>query len=269
MGLAISRVISRVIRRDGYDYEAADPLELRHLGMSDLEETPNVQSSAPALGDRASWHWKVQVGRTFAAAPHQHRMPLHISRHQWRDLLRALFVVIVRALFVVIALVACIYMREVVRGRADFYFPFCYEFTKYHGWKRPSPAHERPYWSAHKPKCHKCDDCEDWCNRRDESCDDIEHNERNSIPQKTPPRHIPDCDCWIEMQCMVERRCGVAAAWLHWWALVRAAFGDGYCVLLHTSWARYVRHTKEEDKHLAELICTTTYAPPRAVAWRS
>jgi len=51
MGLAISRVISRVIRRDGYDYEAADPLELRHLGMSDLEGTPNVQSSTPALGE--------------------------------------------------------------------------------------------------------------------------------------------------------------------------------------------------------------------------
>ena len=172
MGLAISRVI----RRDGYDFKAADPLELRHLGMSDLEETPNVQSSAPALGDRASWHWKVQVGRTFAAAPHQHRMPLHISRHQWRDLLRALFVVIVRALFVVLAGMAL----------------------------------------------------------------------RATISSTTS-----------------------VAAWLHWWALVRAAFGDGYCVLLHTSWARYVRHTKEEDKHLAELICTTTYAPPRAVAWRS
>ena len=184
MGLAISRVI----RRDGYDYEAADLLELRHLGMSDLEETPNVKSSAPALGDRASWHWKVQVGRTFAAAPHQHRMPLHISRHQWRDLLRALFVVIVRALFVVIALVACIYMREVVRGRAG------------------------GFYGSDSP---------------------------------------------------------VAAAWLHWWALVRAAFGDGYCVLLHMSWARYARHTKDEDKYLADLICTTTYAPPRAVAWRS
>ena len=172
MGLAISRVI----RRDGYDFKAADPLELRHLGMSDLEETPNVQSSAPALGDRASWHWKVQVGRTFAAAPHQHRMPLHISRHQWRDLLRALFVVIVRALFVVIAGMAL----------------------------------------------------------------------RATISSTTS-----------------------VAAWLHWWALVRAAFGDGYCVLLHMSWARYVRHTKEEDKYLAELNCTTTYAPPRAVAWRS
>ena len=172
MGLAISRVI----RRDGYDYKAADPLELRHLGMSDLEETPNVQSSAPALGDRASWHWKVQVGRTFAAAPHQHRMPLHISRHQWRDLLRALFVVIVRALFVVLAGMAL----------------------------------------------------------------------RATISSTTS-----------------------VAAWLHWWALVRAAFGDGYCVHLHTSWARYVRHTKDEDKYLAELDCTTTYAPPRAVAWRS
>ena len=172
MGLAISRVI----RRDGYDYEAAAPLELQHLGMSDLEETPNVQSGYPALGDRASWHWKVQVGRTFAAAPHQHRMPLHISRHQWRDLLRALFVVIVRALFVVIAGMAL----------------------------------------------------------------------RATISSTTS-----------------------VAAWLHWWALVRAAFGDGHCVHLHTSWARYVRHTKDEDKYLAELDCTTTYAPPRAVAWRS
>ena len=133
MGLAISRVI----RRDGYDYKAADPLELRHLGMSDLEETPNVQSSAPALGDRASWHWKVQVGRTFAAAPHQPRMPLHISQYQWRDLLRALFVAIVRALFVVIAGMAL----------------------------------------------------------------------RATISSTTS-----------------------VAAWLHWWALVRAAFGDGYCV---------------------------------------
>ena len=58
MGLAIRRVI----RRDGYDYKAADPLELRHLGMSDLEETPNVQSGAQALGDRASF-----IGRSRSA----------------------------------------------------------------------------------------------------------------------------------------------------------------------------------------------------------
>jgi len=60
MGLAISR---RVVGE----------LELRHLTLSDLEYTPNDQSSAPALGGRANWSMKVQVGRIFGADPHLHR----------------------------------------------------------------------------------------------------------------------------------------------------------------------------------------------------
>ena len=69
MGLAISR---RVV----------GDLELRHLALSDLEfYTPNVQSSTPALGDRANWSIKVQVGRIFGAAPHLHRQRFLLSEH--------------------------------------------------------------------------------------------------------------------------------------------------------------------------------------------
>jgi len=89
MGLAISRLISR----DGYDYEADDPLELRHLALSELEETLNVQSGAcpPALGGRASWSRKVQVGRIFGAAPHPHQRR---SQHTRSFLLSALFMLV-------------------------------------------------------------------------------------------------------------------------------------------------------------------------------
>ena len=191
---------------------------------------------------------------------------------------------IVRALFVVIVLAACIYMREAVR-RGDFYF--CYSFTKDPGWKRPSPAHERrPYYSAHNWRDSRdaCEECEKWCwHRYHDSCDEIEQDERHSIPQEIrsqkrwdipPSPYISGCDCWFEMHCMVERRCGVAAAWLHWWALVRAAFGDGYCVT-RRRYGKYDNVGRPDVRkygystYLAELICTTTYAPPRAVAWRS
>ena len=90
MGLAISRLISR----DGYDYEADDPLELRHLALSELEETLNVQSGAcpPALGGRASWSRKVQVGRIFGAAPHDPHQ--RRSQHTRSFLLSALFMLV-------------------------------------------------------------------------------------------------------------------------------------------------------------------------------
>ena len=95
MGLAISRVI----RRDGYDYKAADPLELRHLGMSDLEETLNDQTGAPALDHRASWSVKVQVRRIFGAALDLHQ---RTSEHR-RGSIAVLFAMLLLGLVLVSA----------------------------------------------------------------------------------------------------------------------------------------------------------------------
>ena len=192
---------------------------------------------------------------------------------------------IVRALFVVIVLAACIYMREAAR-RGDFYF--CYSFTKDPGWKRPSPAHERrPYYSAHNWRDIRdaCEECEKWCwHRYHDSCDEIEQNERHSIPQEIRSQKRWDIPpppssrvVIVGSRCIVWSRgvAGLAAAWLHWWALVRTAFGDGYCVTRRRYGKSGYYDGRDEVRkygystHLAELICTTTYAPPRAVALRS
>ena len=93
MGLAISR---RII----------GDLDLRHLALSDLEYTPNDQSSAPALGNRANWSMKVQVGRIFGAAPHLHRQRSLLCR-----LLHALLLMaaarLLHALLLIGVLMAC------------------------------------------------------------------------------------------------------------------------------------------------------------------
>ena len=84
MGLAISR------RLDGYD--PVNQLELRHLALSDLETSSDVQSGAAlASGGSATWSRKVQVGRIFGAAPHHPKLsdPQHRGR---KHLLCALLV---------------------------------------------------------------------------------------------------------------------------------------------------------------------------------
>ena len=101
MGLAISR---RVVGE----------LELQHLTLSDLEYTPNDQSSAPALGDRANWSMKVQVCRIFCAALH-----LHWRRSLLSRLLALLLMAAARllhALLLIGVLVACkVYLLPVLR----------------------------------------------------------------------------------------------------------------------------------------------------------
>ena len=56
-----------------------------------------------------------------------------------------------------------------------------------------------------------------------------EHHHLNTGDVDVPPPSPHDDGKTQEIGCGLEKCCGLAAAWQHWWARVRAAFGDGHC----------------------------------------
>ena len=56
-----------------------------------------------------------------------------------------------------------------------------------------------------------------------------EHHHLHTGDVDVPPPSPHDDGKTQEIGCGLEKCCGLAAAWQHWWARVRAAFGDGHC----------------------------------------